>query len=69
MLKDQMSLDKIKQLGIQALLKELGPVGMVRFLQQFNTGYGDYSVERHNWLKDCTVESLVEDIKKMRAES
>jgi len=26
-------------------------------------------VERHNWLKDCTVESLVEDLKKMRAES
>ena len=34
---------QIRQLGIQALTETLGPVGMVRFLQQFDTGSGDYT--------------------------
>lgn len=29
--------------GIQALVESLGPVGFARFIQQFETGYGDYT--------------------------
>jgi hypothetical protein len=25
---------------------------MIRFLQQFETGTGDYTLERHQWLPD-----------------
>lgn len=40
------TLDDIRQAGIEALVRELGPVGMIRFLQQFETGRGDYTAER-----------------------
>lgn len=46
----EMSLDEIRQHGIDALVRELGPVGMIRFLQQFETGKGDYTRERSQWL-------------------
>jgi len=42
-----MTLEEIRESGLKALDRELGPVGMVRFLHQFETGFGDYSVERH----------------------
>lgn len=37
---------------------KLSPVGMVRFLQQYETGRGDYSRERHQWLDQQDVESI-----------
>ena len=33
----------ILTIGIQALKEALGPVGMVRFMQQYDMGYGDYT--------------------------
>ena len=33
--------------GMLALRKALGPVGTVRFIQQFSKGAGDYTKERH----------------------
>ena len=38
--------EEIRQAGMDALLRALGPVGMIRFLQQFETGRGDYTAER-----------------------
>jgi hypothetical protein len=60
MIKENTTLNETKQAGIQALLKELGPVGMIKFLQQFETGIGDYSEERHTWLIDggCSTEAF-----------
>lgn len=39
---------EIRTVGMQALKEVLGPVGMVRFMQQFDLGYGDYTKERQN---------------------
>lgn len=39
---------EIRTAGMQALREVLGPVGMVRFMQQFDLGYGDYTKERQN---------------------
>jgi hypothetical protein len=36
----------LRRTGIDALAKALGPVGMARFLQQFDPGQGDYTAER-----------------------
>ena len=38
----------IRKLGIEAITKELGPVGMIRFFQQYELGYGDYTKERES---------------------
>ncbi|MBI3741689.1 MAG: hypothetical protein HY257_08040 [Chloroflexi bacterium] len=54
-----MSMAQIRIAGLAALMRELGPVGMVRFLQQFETGYGDYSKERHQWLDQWDFEKLM----------
>ena len=57
---------QIRRQGLEALVKVLGPVGMVRFLQQFDTGSGDYTRDREQWLKGVTVEDAVKEIKKRR---
>lgn len=61
-----MTLEEIRLTGLMALAKELGPIGMARFLQQFETGQGDYSVERHRLLGDWTVEQLAKLIRERR---
>ena len=57
---------QISQMGIEALAKALGPVGMVRFLQQFETGSGDYTRDRDELLKDVTIEDILSQIKQLR---
>lgn len=39
---------EIRTIGMQALQEVLGPVGMVRFMQQFDLGYGNYTKERQS---------------------
>lgn len=48
----------IRTLGIKALAKELGPVGMAHFLRQFDEGDGDYTKERGAWLSAVTMEEI-----------
>jgi hypothetical protein len=52
-------LSEIRQIGLEALMERLGPVGMIRFLQQFEAGYGDYTAERETWLTETDLEALV----------
>ena len=61
-----MTLEEVRLIGLRALSRDLGPVGLVRFLQQFETGYGDYTAERHRWLGERTVEDLVQEIERQR---
>lgn len=63
-----MTLNEIRQKGLEVLSRELGPVGMIRFMQQFETGSGDYSTERHEWLQNETVEGIYQRIKERRLE-
>ena len=60
------TLTEIRKKGVEALTRALGPVGMVRFLQQFEGGSGDYTRERDRWLKDLNVEEVVQEIKSHR---
>ena len=45
------------------LSRELGLVGMIRFMQQFEMGQGDYSKDRHQWLDKYTVDDIVKVIR------
>lgn len=65
----QATLEQIRAKGLKALADELGPVGMVRFLQQFETGRGDYSRERRHRLAGQSVRTLVAEIKCRRKSS
>lgn len=57
-------LNLIRQIGLNALAKELGACGMVSFLRQFETGYGDYTRERRQALADISIDEIVKDIKR-----
>ena len=48
---------EIKKIGLHALKEALGPVGMVRFIQQFENGTGDYTLEKYQ-KPDFTVEEI-----------
>ena len=53
-----LTLDQIRQKGLEALRRELGAAGMIRFLQQFETGSGDYARERHAWVDRTSLDDL-----------
>ena len=61
-----MTLEQIRLTGLKALSRDLGAVGLVRFLQQFETGYGDYTAERHLWLGEHTVQEIAQEIERGR---
>lgn len=63
---EPMNLTQVRQLGLEILSRELGPVGMVRFLQQFEMGQGNYTEERHQWLDELTVDEIADQIQKKR---
>jgi len=58
-----MTLEQVRQLGITALTKQLGMVGMIRFLQQSETGWGDYTKDRERWLGNSDLKDLFTEIK------
>ena len=37
----------VRNAGMKALREALGPVGMVKFIKQFDLGYGDYTEEKY----------------------
>ena len=57
-----LTLEQIRERGIQVLRERLGIVAMVRFLQQTETGWGNYTEERHQWLGDPEVRTLAKAI-------
>lgn len=58
-----MSLNEIRKNGIDVLTEKLGTVGMIRFMQQDEIGYGDYTKEREKLLGNPTIEELAKNIK------
>jgi hypothetical protein len=61
-----MTLEQVRLTGLQALSRDLGPVGLVRFLQQYELGHGDYTTERHGWLADPSVRDIAQEIEQKR---
>ena len=62
MIANTATLEQIRAAGLNALQRELGVVGMVRFLQQFEPGSGDYVEERKTLVGKLGVRALGERI-------
>jgi len=60
------ALRDIRSKGLQALKTNLGSSGAFRFIQEINTGSGDYTRERKEWLKDESIDDIYLDIKARR---
>jgi hypothetical protein len=54
----QRSLDEVREQGLDALRQRLGRADMIRFLQQFETGRGDYARERHAWVDQLSLDEI-----------
>ena len=60
---------EIQRAGWEALKKELGLTGALRFLLQYERGEGDYTKLRRKLFKGETVESLTDKMRKRRRTS
>jgi hypothetical protein len=63
------SLDEIYRAGLEALRRELGLVGMIRFLQQVRPPSGDYTAERAELHAGTTMDDVIAAIEKLQAEA
>ena len=57
---------ELNRIGYQALVESLGFDGMIRFLHQFESGSGDYTQERDQWLDQLTVDDIFNQIEERR---
>lgn len=57
---------QIKLMGFEAIKNELGVVGLIRFMQQYEMGSGNYTEDRHEWQDIYSVASLTKAIKAKR---
>lgn len=51
-------LENIRQEGLNALREKLGTVGMIKFIQMYSDGKGDYVEERKEKLNNITKKDL-----------
>ena len=51
-------LENIRAEGLKALKEKLGAVGMIKFIQMYSNGQGDYTQDREEYLKDATIEDF-----------
>ena len=56
-------LSEITQQALALLSKEMGVVDTVRFLNQFTTGYGDYTAERESLFKDMSFDEVISAVR------
>jgi hypothetical protein len=61
-----MPLAEITVSAIRLLCREIGVVNTARFINQFTTGYGNYTEEREQLFGQMTVDEIVTEIKRKR---
>lgn len=61
MSRSTMSLYQIRMEGWKALTERLGPAGAMRFMMQYDPGYGDYTQERQALFADLTIDELLRE--------
>ena len=59
-------ISEINQQATELLVREIGIVDALRFFSQFNTGTGNYTKERNQWLDNLTLEQITSEIKAKR---
>ncbi len=63
-----LTLNEIRSIGFEALLRELGPASTIRFLQQYDLGRGDYTRDRKKWLPKKSAREIGKQIEDERQE-
>ena len=55
----------IRRIGFDALVRELGTVGAINFIQQYDRGSGDYTKDRRKYFDDMSVDEITDAISLM----
>lgn len=63
---ENLTLYEIRTIGFDALVRELGPAGAIRFIQQYESGHGDYTRNRKRLLPKKNVREIGRQILKQR---
>jgi hypothetical protein len=61
------NLAEIRERGFNVLVKELGTIGAINFLRQFENGTGNYTEDREVLLDGITIDDIAERIKRRNA--
>jgi hypothetical protein len=60
---EQMTDEQFERHALNILTREMGVYGLARFLRVYRAGGGDYTQDRHQWLKDASVQHLAREFK------
>ena len=60
---------ELNQKAKTILIRELGPVGYARFIQQYEEGSGNYTTDRHQWLGEECARTLHTQASRLAANS
>lgn len=63
---DTRPLMEINRDAIRILSKEIGVVDTIRFVNQFTTGYGNYTEERERQFGDLSLDGIFSAMKQAR---
>ena len=66
MIAETRPLAEITQDAIRVLFLNIGVVNTVRFINQYTTGYGNYTEERRELFADQTLDDIVSQIEQRR---
>lgn len=64
MMLEMRPLAEITHEALKVLYKEIGIANTVRFLNQFTTGFGNYTEEREQLFEGLTIDDVIAEIKK-----
>ena len=56
---EKMSDEDFERHALGILQRELGVDGFARFLRVYRSGTGDYTRDRHRWLKGMTIQEIM----------
>jgi hypothetical protein len=59
-------ISEVTQRGTDALIREIGVVDTIRFLNQFRAGSGNYTIDRDKLFEGLSVKDIVSEIKARR---
>ena len=54
--------EEFERRTLDAIQREFGPAGLVRFLVDYRSGPGDYTRDRHQWLSGVTLEDVAREL-------
>jgi hypothetical protein len=59
-------LAEVTMIALRVLIQEMGAVNTARFLNQFSSGYGDYTQDKERLFGTMTVDDIAQAIRQQK---